>query len=49
MRRFSFTVLLVVICLLPVGIGSGTSAHSQISAEASTLRRKSRDGSERWS
>src|ERR671914_1485216 len=28
MRRFSFTVLLVAICLLPVGIGSGTSAHS---------------------
>jgi diguanylate cyclase (GGDEF)-like protein len=28
MRRVSFTVLLVAICLLPVGIGSGTSAHS---------------------
>jgi diguanylate cyclase (GGDEF)-like protein len=28
MRRFSFSVLLVAICLLPVGIGSGTSAHS---------------------
>jgi diguanylate cyclase (GGDEF)-like protein len=28
MRRFSLTVLLVAICLLPVGIGSGTSAHS---------------------
>jgi diguanylate cyclase (GGDEF)-like protein len=28
MRRISFTVLLVAICLLPVGIGSGTSAHS---------------------
>src|ERR687890_2054351 len=28
MRRFSFTVLLAAICLLPVGIGSGTSAHS---------------------
>jgi hypothetical protein len=28
MRRFSFTVLLVAICLLPVGIGSGASAHS---------------------
>jgi diguanylate cyclase (GGDEF)-like protein len=28
MRRLSFTVLLVAICLLPVGIGSGTSAHS---------------------
>src|SRR5918992_1098919 len=28
MRRFSFTMLLVAICLLPVGIGSGTSAHS---------------------
>jgi diguanylate cyclase (GGDEF)-like protein len=27
MRRLSFTVLLVAICLLPVGIGSGTSAH----------------------
>jgi diguanylate cyclase (GGDEF)-like protein len=29
MRRFSLSVLLVAICLLPVGIGSGTSAHSQ--------------------
>ncbi len=28
MRRISFTLLLVAICLLPVGIGSGTSAHS---------------------
>src|SRR5919107_1728646 len=28
MRRFSFTMLLVAIFLLPVGIGSGTSAHS---------------------
>ena len=28
MRRLSFTVLLVAICLLPVGIGSGASAHS---------------------
>jgi diguanylate cyclase (GGDEF)-like protein len=28
MRRFSLSVLLVAICLLPVGIGSGTSAHS---------------------
>src|SRR5918998_413286 len=28
MRRISLTVLLVAICLLPVGIGSGTSAHS---------------------
>ena len=28
MRRFSLTVLLLAICLLPVGIGSGTSAHS---------------------
>jgi diguanylate cyclase (GGDEF)-like protein len=28
MRRFSFSVLLVAICLLPVGIGSGASAHS---------------------
>ena len=28
MRRFSFSVLLVAICLLPVGIGSGTSARS---------------------
>jgi diguanylate cyclase (GGDEF)-like protein len=28
MRRISFTVLLVAICLLPVGIGSGASAHS---------------------
>jgi hypothetical protein len=27
-RRFSLSVLLVAICLLPVGIGSGTSAHS---------------------
>ena len=27
MRRFSLSVLLVAICLLPVGIGSGTSAH----------------------
>ena len=32
MRRFSFTVLLVAICLLPVGIGSGTSAHSHAAA-----------------
>jgi hypothetical protein len=29
MRRFSLSVLLVAICLLPVGIGSGTSAHSR--------------------
>ena len=28
MRRFSLSVLMVAICLLPVGIGSGTSAHS---------------------
>ena len=28
MRRISLTVLLVAICLLPVGIGSGASAHS---------------------
>jgi diguanylate cyclase (GGDEF)-like protein len=28
MRRFSLSVLLVAICQLPVGIGSGTSAHS---------------------
>src|SRR5919112_1297044 len=28
MRRFWFSVLLVAICLLPVGIGSGASAHS---------------------
>ena len=28
MRRLSLSVLLVAICLLPVGIGSGTSAHS---------------------
>jgi diguanylate cyclase (GGDEF)-like protein len=27
MRRFSLSVLLAAICLLPVGIGSGTSAH----------------------
>ena len=27
MRRFWLSVLLVAICLLPVGIGSGTSAH----------------------
>ena len=32
MRRFSLTVLLVAICLLPVGIGSGTSAHSHAKA-----------------
>ncbi|HEV3399059.1 MAG TPA: GGDEF domain-containing protein, partial [Actinomycetes bacterium] len=32
MRRFSFSVLLVAICLLPVGIGSGTSAHSHAKA-----------------
>jgi diguanylate cyclase (GGDEF)-like protein len=28
MRRFSMSVLLAAICLLPVGIGSGASAHS---------------------
>jgi len=28
MRRFSLPMLLVAICLLPVGIGSGMSAHS---------------------
>jgi hypothetical protein len=28
LRRLSLSVLLVAICLLPVGIGSGTSAHS---------------------
>src|SRR6266542_1579983 len=27
MRRFPFSTLLVAICLLPVGIGSGTSTH----------------------
>jgi diguanylate cyclase (GGDEF)-like protein len=32
MRRFSFSVLLVAICLLPVGIGSGSSAHSHAKA-----------------
>jgi hypothetical protein len=32
MRRFSFSVLLVAICLLPVGIGSGASAHSHAKA-----------------
>jgi diguanylate cyclase (GGDEF)-like protein len=32
MRRFSFSVLLVAICLLPVGIGSGSSAHSHAAA-----------------
>jgi hypothetical protein len=32
MRRFSFSVLLVAICLLPVGIGSGASAHSHAMA-----------------
>jgi diguanylate cyclase (GGDEF)-like protein len=32
MRRLSFTVLLVAICLLPVGIGSGASAHSHAMA-----------------
>jgi diguanylate cyclase (GGDEF)-like protein len=32
MRRFSLSVLLVAICLLPVGIGSGTSAHSHAKA-----------------
>jgi diguanylate cyclase (GGDEF)-like protein len=32
MRRFSFSVLLMAICLLPVGIGSGTSAHSHAKA-----------------
>ena len=33
MRRFSLSMLLVAICLLPVGIGSGTSAHSHGWAE----------------
>ena len=28
MRRFSLSVLLAAVCLLPVGIGSGASAHS---------------------
>jgi diguanylate cyclase (GGDEF)-like protein len=32
MRRFSFTVLLMAICLLPVGIGSGASANSHAKA-----------------
>jgi diguanylate cyclase (GGDEF)-like protein len=32
MRRFSLSVLLVAICLLPVGIGSGTSARSHAKA-----------------
>jgi diguanylate cyclase (GGDEF)-like protein len=32
MRRFSFSVLLLAICLLPVGIGSGASAHSHAEA-----------------
>jgi diguanylate cyclase (GGDEF)-like protein len=32
MRRISLSVLLVAICLLPVGIGSGTSAHSHARA-----------------
>src|SRR5215211_7884269 len=32
MRRLSLSVLLVAICLLPVGIGSGTSAHSHAKA-----------------
>src|SRR5688572_20175733 len=32
MRRVSLSVLLVAICLLPVGIGSGTSAHSHARA-----------------
>jgi hypothetical protein len=32
MRRLSFSVLLVAICLLPVGIGSGTSARSHAAA-----------------
>ncbi len=32
MRRFSFSVLLVAICLLPVGIGSGTSARGHARA-----------------
>ena len=33
MRRFSLSVLLMAICLLPVGIGSGTSAHSHAVAD----------------
>ena len=32
MRRFSLSVLLVAICLLPVGIGSGASARSHAKA-----------------
>ena len=32
MRRISFTILLAAICLLPVGIGSGASAHSHAGA-----------------
>jgi diguanylate cyclase (GGDEF)-like protein len=32
MRRFSLSILLVAICLLPVGIGSGTSARSHAKA-----------------
>jgi len=32
MRRFSLPMLLLGICLLPVGIGSGMSAHSHAMA-----------------
>jgi diguanylate cyclase (GGDEF)-like protein len=44
MRRFSLSVLLVAICLLPVGIGSGTSAHSHAVAALDGALTNTADG-----